>query len=131
MKLIKTLTGDRDIALLVGQVLRTGVITASIIAFVGGVLYLAAHGADSVPDYSNFTGEGQEFTTFTGIFAGLATFKPSAVIQFGALILLATPILRVFFSLIGFVMEKDRMYIFITLIVLCIIFFSMFGGLKV
>ncbi|MBC9913334.1 DUF1634 domain-containing protein [Chitinophaga varians] len=131
MKLIKTLTGDRDIALLVGQVLRTGVITASAIAFIGGVLYLAKHGADSLPDYSTFTGEGKEYTTFGGIFRGLASFKPSAVIQFGALILLATPILRVFFSLIGFAVEKDRMYVVITLMVLGIILFSMFGGLKV
>ncbi|MBC9929552.1 DUF1634 domain-containing protein [Chitinophaga qingshengii] len=131
MKLIRKLTGDRDIALFVGQVLRTGVISASAIAFVGGVMYLSRHGADSMPDYSTFTGEGKEYTTFSGIFRGLATFKPSAVIQFGALILLATPILRVFFSLVGFAVEKDRLYVVITLIVLGIILFSMFGGLKV
>ncbi|SKA31516.1 Uncharacterized membrane protein [Chitinophaga eiseniae] len=131
MKLIKTLTGDRDIALLVGQVLRTGVITASAIAFVGGIFYLAKHGADSIPDYGTFTGEGKEYTTFSGIFHGLTTFKPSAIIQFGALVLLATPILRICFSLIGFAVEKDRMYVVITLVVLGIILFSMFGGLKI
>lgn len=130
MKSIKHLLGDRDIELLIGQVLRIGVVTASLIALAGGILYLVQHGGTAVPDYSHFTGEGEAFTTFGGILHGVFSLKATAVIQFGVLVLLATPIVRIVFSLIAFALEKDRMYVVITLIVLAIILFSMFAGLK-
>lgn len=127
----KKLLGDRDIELFIGQVLRTGVITASGTALLGGIFYLAQQGAASVPDYSVFKGEGADYTSFRGIFHGVAAGNATEIIQLGVLILLATPILRIFFSLIAFALEKDKLYVVITTIVLGIILFSMFGGLKI
>lgn len=57
--------------------------------------------------------------------------KAKGIIELGVMVLIATPILRIFFSLIGFILEKDRLYIGITLIVLLVMMFSIFGGLKV
>lgn len=122
---------DKDVELVVGQLLRYGVVTASVVAFVGGVFYLLQHGSGQIPQYSNFVGEGAGYTTFKGIFKGAAAFSSTEVIQLGVLILIATPILRVFFSLLAFILEKDKLYIFITLIVLSVIMTSIFGGLKV
>lgn len=131
MKLVRKLLGDRDIELFIGQVLRVGVVTASSIALLGGIAYLAQQGAASVPDYSQFMGEGAGYTSFRGIFRGVATGNATEIIQLGVLVLLATPILRIFFSLVAFAVEKDRLYVVITAIVLGIILFSMFGGLKI
>ena len=122
---------DTDVEQVVGQLLRYGVITASVVAFVGGVFYLLQHGTGAVPQYSNFVGEGAGYTTFKGIFKGAAEFNATEVIQLGVLILIATPILRVLFSLLAFILEKDKLYVFITLIVLSVIMTSIFGGLKV
>jgi uncharacterized membrane protein len=131
MNIFKKILGDRDIELLIGKQLRTGVVTASCIALLGGIFYLAQQGAASVPDYSQFKGAGAEYTSFRGIFHGVATGSATEFIQLGVLVLLATPILRIFFSLIAFAVEKDRLYVFITTLVLGIILFSMFGGLKI
>jgi uncharacterized membrane protein len=52
--------------------------------------------------------------------------KHRAVIQSGILLLIATPLARVLFSLLGFVIEKDWVYVAITLIVLTILALSLF-----
>lgn len=122
---------ERDVEKTVGKLLRTGVIIASVVVFVGGMLYLMTYGALDRPDYHIFKGEGSGLITFDGIFKGFFTAKPAGIIQFGVLLLILTPILRIIFSLVAFVVEKDRLYICITLIVLSIILASTFGGLKI
>ncbi|SFA44820.1 Uncharacterized membrane protein [Pedobacter suwonensis] len=122
---------DRDVEKIVGKLLRFGVITASLVVLLGGLLFLVQHGAQSRPDYHIFKGEETDFITFDGIFKGLFTFKPMAIIQFGVLLLIITPILRIIFSLFAFILEKDKLYVVITLIVLAIIWGSTFGGLKI
>ena len=59
---------------LIGNTLRIGVSAACLVAFIGGVLYLFQHGAESLPDYSDFSygNAPAEYTTWDGIFAGLA-----------------------------------------------------------
>lgn len=121
---------DTDVEQLVGQLLRYGVLTASLVAFIGGVYYIIAHGSSAVPTYHTFKGEASGYTTYGGIIKGALAFRPAEVIQLGVLLLIATPILRIMFSLIGFVLEKDKLYIIITLIVLTIMMTSIFGGLK-
>ncbi len=128
---MKKLISDTDVQQLVGQVLRYGVLTACFLAIAGGVAYLAHHGQSTVPSYHTFQGEGAEYTTFEGIIKGAMALQPTEIIQFGVLALIATPILRVVLSLVAFILEKDKMYILITLIVLGIIMTSIFGGLKV
>lgn len=121
---------DTDVEQLVGQLLRYGVLTASLVALLGGVYYLIAKGTSPVPAYGKFIGERNGYTTYGGILRGALALHPAEVIQLGVLLLIATPILRIAFSLIGFVMEKDKLYIGITLLVLTVMMTSIFGGLK-
>jgi uncharacterized membrane protein len=122
---------EKDVEKTVGMLLRAGVITASLIVLIGGSLYLFSFGSLPRPDYHLFKGEGSSLITFNGIFMGLFTGKPTGVIQFGVLLLILTPILRILFSLVAFAAERDRLYVVITLIVLSIILASTFGGLKI
>ena len=122
--------GDKDISLLVGQILRIGVILASSILILGGIFYLIVHGQDTVPNYKDFVGEGNSNTTMTGIITGAVSLNIPQVIQLGVLLLICTPIVRVIGSLLGFVIEKDRLYIIITLIVLTVIIGSILSGVK-
>ena len=122
---------ERDVEKTVGKLLRTGVFTACVVVLIGGILLLAQYGTGVMPDYRVFKGEGSEFITFDGIIKGLFTFKAMAIIQFGVLLLIITPILRIVFSLFAFAIEKDRLYVVITMIVLGIILFSTFSGLKI
>jgi uncharacterized membrane protein len=122
---------DRDIELLVGRLLRSGVVTASCIVLLGGILFLIRHGASPMPSYRHFAGESAYYTTFGGIFSGALQLNAKGIVQFGVMVLIATPVLRIALSLIGFVLEKDFLYVIITTIVLCVMLFSTIGGLKV
>jgi uncharacterized membrane protein len=51
-----------------------------------------------------------------------------AIIQAGIILLIATPIIRVVFSAIGFILEKDHLYTGITFIVLLVIIISALSG---
>lgn len=127
-RFFKMIRSDRDVASLVGRLLRTGVITASVIAFIGGVIYLAVHGAEQ-PRYTIFNGAPANLRHLRGILDGVLSLNGPAVIQLGVVVLLATPILRIFLSAIAFAMEKDYLYVVITLIVLAVICVGMIGGL--
>ncbi|RXK81951.1 DUF1634 domain-containing protein [Filimonas effusa] len=131
MKLSDTKINDRGIEIFIGRFLRWGVLSSCAVAIAGGILYLVNHGMEVMPDYTVFHGEDAGYTSLPGIIKGLETGSAKEVIQAGVIILLATPILRIFLSLISFILEKDRLYVFITAIVLCIILGSMFGGLKI
>ena len=124
-KLLKT-WNDRDIETIMGSLLRTGVFTAAGIVIAGGILFLIQH-PQVVPDYNTFSGEPVGLRHISDILKEAFAFKSRAVIQLGLLVLIATPVARVIFSLTGFIMEKDRVYIIITFIVLCVLGYSLLG----
>jgi len=123
--------GDRDMQKIIGTLLRIGVVSASVIALVGGVIYLFVHGMDIMPDYSKFHNEAPIYTHLSGIISGVLSLDARSIMQLGVVVLIMTPILRVVCSLFSFGIEKDRMYVVITFIVLSIILFSMFSGMKI
>ena len=51
-----------------------------------------------------------------------------AIIQFGLLLLIATPVARVIFSAVAFAWERDYLYVAFTLAVLAVLTYSLFGG---
>ena len=118
---------DKDIQSVIGWILRGGVIISMLIVFSGGIIYLIRHGQE-MENYSVFKGTPAFIHTGRGIINGIFTGRGQAIIQAGIILLIATPIIRVVFSAIGFLIEKDYLYTIITFIVLCIIFFSMFSG---
>jgi uncharacterized membrane protein len=118
---------DTDMQAVIGWVLRIGVIVSISVVFIGGVIYLYRHGHEVVDD-SHFTGIPAFVQTAGGIFHGIFTIRGRAIIQFGIILLIATPVIRVIFSAIGFVLERDRLYVGISLLVLLIIILSTISG---
>lgn len=51
-----------------------------------------------------------------------------AIIQLGILLLIFTPLMRIVFALIGYLKEKDYVYVVISSIVLAIMAVSFFAG---
>ena len=99
----------------------------TVVAF-GGIIYLYRHG-HNVSDYSTFKLQPDFTREGWPLLQGVLAFKGRAIIQLGIILLIATPIMRVVFSAIGFFFEKDYLYVLITVLVLGVIMFSMFGGL--
>jgi uncharacterized membrane protein len=54
--------------------------------------------------------------------------RGQAIVMLGLLLLIATPIARVAFSVVAFVVERDRIYIGITLLVLLLLLVSLTTG---
>jgi uncharacterized membrane protein len=117
---------DTDMQVIIGWVLRIGVIVSMSVVFVGGVIYLYRHG-ESVPNYSKFNGI-PNFVQLNGIIDGILNLRGRSIIQAGIILLIATPIVRIIFSTISFVFEKDYLYIGISLLVLLIIILSSVSG---
>ncbi len=101
----------------VSQILRVGVLLAGTIVLVGGVLYLIRYGAEPA-DYQFFHRAPPEFWNPVSVVAAVLSGSSSGIIQLGLLILIATPIARVAFSLLTFLLQRDLTYIIVTLFVL-------------
>ncbi|MGH7906400.1 MAG: DUF1634 domain-containing protein [Candidatus Binataceae bacterium] len=119
--------GDRDIERMVSILLRTGVIVAGAVVLGGGVFYLLRHGVEAA-NHHTFYGQPAMDRVITQIFAGALALRARSIIQFGVLVLIATPILRVALALVGFTLERDRTYAIVTLIVLCVLLGSLIAG---
>ena len=112
--------------MLVGNLLRFGVLTASAVVFLGGVLYLARWGM-TPPKYEIFQGEPEELRSVTGIVRQMLALRARAAIQFGLLLLIATPVLRVAVSMVAFALERDKLYTAVAAVVLAGLLYSLFG----
>jgi len=114
---------DQRLELIISTLLRTGVVLSAVVVLLGGLLFLVRHG-DENADYKVFHGTPVEYRSIGAIVHALGPSDFRAVIQFGLLLLIATPIARVAFSLVGFALEHDRAYVAITSIVLTILIYS-------
>ncbi|PYX04980.1 MAG: DUF1634 domain-containing protein [Acidobacteria bacterium] len=118
---------DQRVEDIIGNLLRTGVIFSAVVVFTGAVVYLARHGQAPV-DYRSFRGEPSDLRHISGIVRDALAFQGRGIIQLGLLLLIATPVARVAFSIFGFAFEGDRMYAGFTLIVLMILLYSLLGS---
>jgi uncharacterized membrane protein len=118
---------DLRIEVIIGVLLRTGVFLAAAMVLLGGVIYLARYGHDAV-NLGTFHGEQEALRNLFGIIAGALHLSGRAIIQLGVLILIATPVARVAFSAVAFAIERDFLYVWITLFVLGILLYSLVGS---
>ncbi|WP_185955200.1 DUF1634 domain-containing protein [Solitalea koreensis] len=118
---------NNDIEVSIASLLVIGVLLSIIVVVFGGGIYLIRHASNTV-DYATFNSSKALYTDIYKIIKGILNFKGQAVIQLGVLILICTPIARVVFSIIGFVLERDTLYTIIALFVLIIIACSVMLG---
>lgn len=121
----KSETGP-EIETWVGHMLRYGVLLAALTVLTGGIWYLsAATGGGSLPDYSHFHGASSTLRTLTGIFSQVRVGRPEAIIQLGLLLLILTPVARVAMCIVGFALEKDRLYVLVSCTVMVVLLYSL------
>jgi uncharacterized membrane protein len=118
---------DQKVEVIIGNLLRAGVLLAAGVVVAGASIYLVRHGAEPA-DYRTFRGEPSELRHLSGIVGYAMALRGRGIIQLGLLLLIATPIARVAFSTIAFAAEKDRMYVGFTLIVLAVLMYGLVGS---
>jgi uncharacterized membrane protein len=107
----------------VSTVLIVGVVVSAAFIGAGFVAALAVGWQGSLLGVAPTTAAT---TDFSNLPARLAALEPAAISQLGLLVLLATPVARVTASVVGFLLEGDRLYAAITLAVLLILLTSIF-----
>ena len=111
---------DDRVQRVIGTLLRWGVIFAAAMVLAGGAMYFGSCG-NTVPDYKVFRGEPPELRVVTGIVREAVSLNPLGLIQLGLLLLIATPLARVVFSVAAFALQGDRTYVVVTLFVLAVV----------
>jgi uncharacterized membrane protein len=133
---------DQRLELAIATLLRIGVMIAAVLVAIGGIMALR-HPGSIVPSFRVFhapvfhaTGETATAAAAShaaiysigAIFYHLRDGSGASIIALGLLVLIATPIARVIFAIIGFARERDLLYTVISLVVLAILVFSLSHG---
>lgn len=118
---------DEAFDTLLGNVLRTGVLLSAAVVSLGGFVHLIRHGHE-IADYRVFRGEPGDLRSVAGIVNDARSFSGRGLIQLGLLCLIATPVARVMFSVVGFARQRNAMYVAITSVVLMLLLYSLSGG---
>jgi uncharacterized membrane protein len=136
MKHLPTRQEDQRMEVAIGMLLRIGVIAAAVLVAIGGVLVLR-HPNAPVPNYTVFhppvrhaasASANVPFRSISGVLEHLGSGSGGSIIALGLLVLVATPIARVIFAIIGFARERDWLYTVVSLIVLAVLTFSLVHG---
>jgi uncharacterized membrane protein len=116
----------------ISYLLRGGVLLSIGVVVIGLVFTFVHH-----PQYVTSKAELGTLTspdavyphTVHDVVAQAAGQHGQAIVMLGLLLLIATPIARVAFSVAAFIVERDRVYVVITIIVLVLLVLSLlFGG---
>lgn len=118
---------DHKVEVVIGRLLQIGVLLAATVVLIGGAWYLITKSGQPVT-YHKFHEEIAGLRSITGVINGIKHGSSEAVMQAGILLLIATPIARVAFSIGAFAREKDMLYVVITLIVLSVLLYSLLGS---
>lgn len=109
-----------EMEIIISNFLRAGVVTSAVIVFIGLLMFL-------ITGNSGYSGNYFP-TTPSEILKGLILFKSYAIILFGLMILILTPVFRVGVSILVFIREKDFLYVKITSLVFFILIISFLLG---
>jgi Predicted membrane protein len=107
----------------VSTVLIVGVGSSALLIAAGFVGSLASGWEGSLIGAAAGTDPTTDFGALPG---NLLALRPVGLAQAGLVVLVATPVVRVAASVIGFALEGDRLYLGITLAVLAILLGSLF-----
>jgi uncharacterized membrane protein len=123
----KRVLTDKQMDRIISVLLRSGVLISALVVLVGGILYLDRYGT-AMPEYGVFHGEPADLRNVAGIVKDVLSFDSQGMIQFGLLLLVATPVARVAFSILAFALQRDLTYVVVTLIVLGVLLYSLTGA---
>jgi uncharacterized membrane protein len=119
---------DERVEQVIGNLLRLGVIVSALMVACGGVLYLMQAGGQPKPQLHEFHVQPEQLRNPLDILRQALALDPLGLIMLGLLMLIATPVARVIFSVIAFALQRDYLYVVFTLIVLAVLMYSLFSG---
>jgi len=111
----------------ISNLLRGGVLLSIAVILVGLTLSFIHHPqyVTSKTDLRSLTDAGTVYPhTLGDVFTRIRDVRGQAIVMLGLLLLIATPVARVAFSIFAFAIERDRLYVIITIVVLTLLLVS-------
>lgn len=102
------------------------IILAALFVATGGLLYILDSGS-LTKSYSTFNAVDTYLRSPKGILQNAIRINPRGLIQFGILLLIIVPTVRVFIFLFSFIIQKDWLYCAVSSIVFIVLLYSFFG----
>jgi uncharacterized membrane protein len=115
---------DAKMEAIMGRVLQVGVLLAAGVVLGGGASYLQDHAGER-SDYRVFTAAPIQLRHPAVLLHALARGDSAGIIELGILLLVATPICRVIFAVVAFAVERDKLYVAVSLTVLGVLLYGM------
>ena len=116
----------------ISAVLRIGVLLSLLVVVVGvAVSFVGKPGTylhNNAINKALLTRSSDYPHSLSAVFSGLSHFQGEAIIVFGLIILLATPILRVLVSAVIFAFQRDRYFVPVTVFVFLVLVTSFLLG---
>lgn len=103
---------DSRLELTMGRLLQAGVFAAALAMALGGIRYLALHGAETA-----------SYRVFRAVHPSAADW----LLWAGIFTMLATPVLRVVYAVWAFAQERDWVYTGVSLVVLALLAWAILG----
>jgi uncharacterized membrane protein len=115
----------------ISHLLRTGVLLSVGVVILGLTLTFIHH-----PHYISSRSALRPLTDAAGVYphtlrdvlTQVRAGRGEAIVMLGLLLLIATPVARVAFSVVAFAIERDRLYVVITIVVLSLLLLSFVIG---
>lgn len=126
IKVTKT-SNEQQLENLLSNLLKYGVLIASTVVLLGGILYLIRHGAEPA-EYQVFRGTPSQLRSPGGVVEAVFSGSSQGIIQLGLLLLIATPVVRVIISLLAFIRQRNFIYVVVNLFVLAALAYSLIGA---
>jgi uncharacterized membrane protein len=118
---------DERVEQMIGRLLRLGVLLAALVVAVGGALLLVQYG--HLPaGFHVFAAADASLRSVGGIIAAVGRGDSRAIVQLGLVLLILTPVARVALTLGAFILQRDRLYIVTTSIVLGLLLYGLIWG---
>lgn len=118
----------RRLEMAMSRLLITCIAAAGGVIAVGIAAVITTAEGSARADYSSFTPSDVGSRSITSILAAASNLDVHALLMTGLLMVIATPIARVMFSLVSFLRERDRLYTVITSAVLAALCYSLLVG---
>ena len=115
---------DQQLDQALGNLLRAGVVLAAAVTLLGGIAYVAAFW-DTRSDHHTLQEQAEHLRKPVGIVRCALTLDARCVIQLGLLLLIATPVARVAFTVFAFTRQRDWTYVVVTFIVLALLVYGL------
>ena len=118
---------DTEVEQMIGRLLQIGVLISATIVLIGGTMFLIQHGRAPV-GFHDFSTTPTPLWSLGGIIHGALALDSASIVQLGLVLLIATPVMRVALTLVAFAVQRDRLYVMLTALVLALLLYGLIRG---